>query len=194
MWLVYLLSLARAASPPLNILYVATAPCVVLGVEQIMEFGVQWSLEAESINVSDLSRATGRSSEYVRQMYRTGSLGPAPDVSAQVQKVPLYHVSALFVLEEVRALGVATDRAMPMLPSIAGATYIGFASREIAAGRCVQRAGTPKLNTQLWMGLLSGRADADLQRALPGGPVKAQRFAVFSKHRDFVTDDLPTKI
>jgi hypothetical protein len=155
-----------------------------------MKFEIDWSLSGEPILLSELSRITGKNAEYIRQAYRNGDLGPVPDVSAQIQKVPLYHVAALLVLEEIAKLNVATRRASAVLPAIAGAAYVRFALLAVATGRCIQRGGTPALNNQLWAGLRGEGATASLEEKLPGGPTKTKRYLCFGDSSCFVCDDL----
>lgn len=50
---------------------------------------VDWSVRAEPIALSKLSHMTNRNAVYIKQLYRSGDLGPAPDFAADVIQIPL---------------------------------------------------------------------------------------------------------
>ncbi len=63
-----------------------------------MSFEIDWSVNSDSVPICDVAKMTGASQEWIKQTYRRGDLGPAPDVAFQVSKLPLYSIAALFVL------------------------------------------------------------------------------------------------
>jgi hypothetical protein len=155
-----------------------------------MSFDVDWSLEGQPIAVSQVAKMTGASETFIKQLYRSGDLGPAPDVAANVSSIPLYHVAALFVLLEATKQNVALSRILDVLPAMAGAAYVRFQLSEVAAGHCIQIGGTPHLNRQLWVLLHSPQAEEELERKLPGSPVETKRYACFDREDAFMCDDL----
>jgi hypothetical protein len=149
-----------------------------------------WSVRAAPIILSKLSHMTNTDAVQIKRLYRSGDLGPAPDVAAEVLEIPLYHATALFVVQEARKKGVAWEAIFEALPAIAGAAYIRFLLTEIRAGRCVQRGGTPSLNTNLWTRLHSPDVNRDLERKLPGGAVETHRYVCFAEGGPVLCDDL----
>ncbi len=149
-----------------------------------------WSVRAEPVSLSKLSHMTNTNPVYVKQMYRSGDLGPAPDVSADVLNVPLYHATSFFVVQEARKKGIALDPLLDALPVIAGAAYIQFLLSEIRAGHCIQRGGTPSLNTQLWALLHAPGAKVELEQQLPGGAIETRRYACFRQSGTIFSEDL----
>jgi hypothetical protein len=133
---------------------------------------------------------TGTSETYIKQVYRSGDLGPAPDVAAHVTEIPLYHVAALFAVLEATRQNVAISRILELLPALAGAAYVHFQLAEVAAGQCLQVGGTPHLNRQLWVLLHSPEAFEELEVRLPGHEVETKRFACFGRQASFLCDDL----
>jgi hypothetical protein len=133
---------------------------------------------------------TNSNAVYIKQVYRAGDLGPAPDVAADVAQIPLYHAVAFFLIQEARKAGVALQPLLDVLPAIAGAAYVKFLLMEIRAGHCVQRGGTPDLNPQLWALLHRPEADKELEQRLPGGAIETRRFACFTGSDTILCDDL----
>lgn len=160
-----------------------------------MTLVANWSLRTTPISVFDVCRITGEPQALIKQLYRSGELGPPPDVSREVLTIPLYHVAALFVLIEATKKGIVWETAFEILQIIAGATFVEFQLAEVKAGRCEQTRATPGLNNQLWARLQSSRAKEDLEERLPGGPIETKRFALLDNSgwrlADNV-DDLPT--
>jgi hypothetical protein len=154
-----------------------------------MTFEIDWSLEGQPIAVSQVARMTGTSETFIKQLYRSGDLGPAPDVAANVSSIPLYHVVALFVVLEATKQNVAISRILDVLPAVAGAAYVRFQLSEVTAGHCVQIGGTPHLNRQLWVLLHSAEAEQELEQKLPGGPIETKRYACFDREVAFTCDD-----
>lgn len=155
-----------------------------------MTFEIDWSLGGQAIAVSQVARMTGASENYIKKLYRSGDLGPAPDVAANVSSIPLYHVAALFVVLEATRQNVAISRILDVLPAVAGAAYVRFQLSEVAAGHCIQVGGTPHLNRQLWVLLRSPGAEQELKQKLPGGEIETKRYACFGQEGAFVCDDL----
>ena len=155
-----------------------------------MTFEIDWSLEGQPIGVSQVARMTGASETFIKQLYRSGDLGPAPDVAADVSRIPLYYVAALFVVLEATRQKVAISRILDVLPAVAGAAYVRFQLSEVAAGHCIQIGGTPHLNRQLWVFLHSPDAEQELEQKLPGGPIATKRYACFGREDAFTCDDL----
>jgi hypothetical protein len=155
-----------------------------------MSLVVDWSVRAEPISLSKLSHITNTNAVHIKQMYRAGDLGPAPDVAADVAHIPLYHAVAFFVVQEARKAGVPLQPLLDVLPAIAGAAYVKFLLMEIRAGHCVQRGGTPGLNPQLWALLHRPEANKDLEQQLPGGVIQTRRFACFTGSGIVLCDDL----
>jgi len=155
-----------------------------------MSLVADWSVRAEPIALSMLSQITNTNAVYIRQMYRAGDLGPAPDVAADVAQIPLYHAVAFFLIQEASKAGVPLQSVLEVLPTIAGAAYVKFLLMEIRAGHCVQRGGTPSLNSQLWALLHGPEADKDLEQKLPGGATETHRFACFTRSGTVLCDDL----
>ncbi len=155
-----------------------------------MTLTIDWSVRAEPVAVPKLSHMTSTNAVSIKQAFRSGGLGPAPDVALEVLQIPLYHAVAFFVVQQARQKGVPTKAILDMLPVIAGAAYIHFLLTEIRAGHCLQRGGTPSLNTQLWALLHRPEAKKDLEQKLPGGPVETRRYACFSESGTILCDDL----
>ena len=145
-----------------------------------MPFNVEWTLQSEQVPLFTASKSSGVGQERIRQLYRTGSLGPAPDVSATVGSIPVYHLASLLVLQDSEKKRIEREKVWEVLPIIAGAAYVRFQLAEIKAGRCDLRGGTPNLNNQLWTMLKSSEGPSMLEGKLPGGPIKTQRFGCFN--------------
>lgn len=155
-----------------------------------MPLSADWSIRAEPISLSKFSHMANANPTYIKQVYRSGDLGPAPDVAADVIQIPLYHAAAYFVVQESRKKGVALQSVLGVLPAIAGAAYIHFVLTEIRAGHCVQRGGTPALNQQLWALLQTPDVREELEEKLPGGPIETRRYACFADSGTVLCDDL----
>lgn len=155
-----------------------------------MTLVVDWSIRAEPVSLLDVCRMTGETQSRVKQLYRSGELGPPPDLSLHVVTIPLYHVAALFVLVEAAKQNIVWESAFEVLTVIAGATFIEFQLAEVKAGRCYQRGATPALNNQLWARLQSSHARQDLEERLPGGQIATKRFAVLGPSGWTTTDEL----
>jgi hypothetical protein len=157
---------------------------------KFMSLVVDWSVRAEPLALSKLSHMTNTNAASIKQMYRAGDLGPAPDVAADVAQIPLYHAVAFFLVREAGKAGVPLQHLLDVLPAIAGAAYVQYLLTEIRAGHCVQRGGTPALNPQLWALLHRPEANKDLEQKLPGGAVETRRFACFNGSGTVLCDDL----
>jgi hypothetical protein len=155
-----------------------------------MPLVADWSVRAEPVDLSKLSHMTHTNAVQIKEIYRAGDLGPAPNVGAIVHQIPLYHAVAFFLVREAREKGVPMESFFDVLPGLAGAAYIQFLLAEIRAGHCVQRGGTPSLNPQLWALLHSAAAPKELEQKLPGGPVDTHRYAAFSEAGVSVSNDL----
>lgn len=114
-----------------------------------MSFEINWSVNSDGVPISDVAKMTGASQEWIKQMYRRGDLGPAPDIAFQVTKLPLYHLAALFVLLAAKEKEVPIAQVLGALPTLAGSAFIQLQLTEISAGRCRQHQATPSLNIQL---------------------------------------------
>lgn len=158
-----------------------------------MLFEIDWSVNSDGVPISTVAKMTGASQEWIKQTYRRGDLGPAPDVGFQVTKVPLYHVAALFVLLAAKEKGVAISQVQEALPTLAGSAFIQLQLTEIAAGRCCQRQATPSLNIQLWSKLRSADGRQMLETKLPGGSIATRRYAFFGP-AEIVYGDSPEEI
>lgn len=154
-----------------------------------MNLVARWSVQGQPISLLDVCRITGEPQTRVKQLYRSGELGPAPNMSREVISIPLYHVAALFVLLEASKQKIIWETVFEILPVIAGATYIEFQLSELKAGRCSQRGGTPDLNVQLWTNLQSPQAKSYLEQHLPGGPIDTKRFAMLSSSGWLTADE-----
>lgn len=155
-----------------------------------MSFEIDWSVNCDAVPISDVSNMTGASQEWIKQMYRRGDLGPAPDVAFQVSKLPLYSIAAPFVLLAAKDKDVPPAQVREALPTLAGSAFIQLQLTEIAAGRCIQRKATPSLNIQLWSKLLSPDGRQMLETKLPGGPILTRRYACFGPVEIFYSDNL----
>ena len=154
-----------------------------------MSLNVEWSIRAEPVSLFNVAKMFGDNPHSIKQMYRAGDLGPAPDVRVDVAAIPLYHVAALLAVGEARKQGIAFERLSEILPQIAGSAYVRFQLEEIGRGRCDQRGGTPSLNNQLWALLRTDRAREALEERLPGGPASTKRYACFTDTQAFACDD-----
>ena len=154
----------------------------------IMLFKVDWTLLSEPVPLPTASKVSGVGQESIKQLYRTGSLGPGPCVSASVPSIPIYHLASLLVLQEAEKKQIDRDKVWKVLPVIAGAAYVHFQSTELKAGRCDVRGGTPNLNNQLWVMLNSAAGQTMLEGQLPGEAVQPQRYACFTRQGYFTCD------
>ena len=155
-----------------------------------MPLTADWSVRAEPIALSKFSQMAKADPTYIKRIYRSGDLGPPPNVAAEVLQIPLYHAAAFFVVQEACKKGVKLGAILEALPAVAGAAYIRFLLTEIRAGHCVQRGGTPALNTKLWALLHSPEVKNELEEQLPGGPVETRRYACFTDAGTIMCDDL----
>ena len=155
-----------------------------------MTFEIDWSVNSDGVPISEVSKMTGASQEWIKQTYRRGDLGPAPDVAYQVSKLPLYHLAALFVLLAAKEKDVPISQVQEALPKLAASAFIQLQLTEISSGRCIQRPATPSLNIQLWAKLRSPEGRAMLETKLPGGPVSTSRYAGFSAEEVSYFDNL----
>jgi len=106
----------------------------------------------------------------------------------------MYEVAVMFAIKAADSLKIARERLLPMLRSIAGATYVQYQLTEIVEGRCnpLRNGGTPDLNIQLCIRLRSPTARSDLEARLPGGPIETHRYVCFDDKNSFLCDDLGT--
>jgi hypothetical protein len=155
-----------------------------------MPFKVEWSLQCEPVPLTMASKASGANCESIKQLYRTGSLGPGPNVSAAVASIPLYHLASLLVLQDAEKKQIEREKVWKVLPIITGAAYVRFQLAEINAGRCDQRGGTPNLNRQLWSMLKSSGGQAMLESLLPGGAVHIKRYVGFTSQTSLAFDNI----
>ncbi len=155
-----------------------------------MSFVIDWTVNSDGISISDASRMTGASQESIKQMYRRGDFGPAPDVALQVTKLPIYNLAALFVLLALKNESVPTAQAQEALRSLAGSVFVQLQLTEIAYGRCVQHKSTPSLDMQLWTKLKSPEGREMLESKLPGGAISTYRYACFCPDKIIYSDTL----
>ena len=149
-------------------------------------FKVSWSLVGEQINLELAAQSAEVSQTDARQLFRAGVLGPAPDVGTFVTKLPLFHVVALHIFADARRLGVSIPELSKILPTLASSAFIELQRREIQAGRCGQRGGTPLLNQQLWAALRSEKVTQLLSSKLPSGSENSSRYARFGAEKTLV--------
>jgi hypothetical protein len=107
-----------------------------------MSFTVEWSLISNPVPLDTVSRITGASHEYIKDLYRDGALGPVSDPS-MAGGLHLYHLASLFVMIDANKKQINRDQIRQVLPVIAGAAFIQLQLTEVAEGRCIQRRGTP---------------------------------------------------
>ena len=155
-----------------------------------MTFTIDWSVRADGVLISDVSRMVGVNPDYVKQMFRTGSLGPAPSVAAHVAKIPLHHIAALLIIKDAEHQGVASHLTKEVIASLAAAAIIQLQFTEIAAGRCNQLGGTYSLNLQLWSLLRSPAGRQALAGKLADDAQRPQRYACIGSSGLLLCDDI----
>ena len=89
-------------------------------------------------------------------------------------------MAGLFALQEAREQGVSGELIADYIPHLAGTVYVRFALEELAAGRCLQNAGTPVLNRKLWVALKSDDGKQMLEGRLPTPGLKTMRYVRFA--------------
>jgi hypothetical protein len=156
---------------------------------KMMSLYPRWSISCRAISLTEASDKTGVNLSTLKHYYREGIFGPVPTA---VRDVSMYDIATILVLKAAEKLGLPLETVRPMLPIIAGATYVKYQLTEIAEGRCnpLLGTGTPDLNIQLGVLLASDKAPAELEERLPGGPTQTRRYACFDETDCFACDDL----
>lgn len=158
-----------------------------------MALTADWTMRTEHVPLFEAAKMCGENQHTIKQKYRAGTLGPAPDVRVDVSGIPLYHLASLLIIHEAEKRGVGLERIVANLPTLAGAAYIRFQLSEIRAGRCDQRGGTSTLNNKLWALLHSDKATSELENLIPGGPISTKRFGGFTA-TDTIVYDTPEEL
>ena len=83
-----------------------------------MPLTADWSVRAEPIALSKFSHMAKADPTYIKRVYRSGDLGPPPNVAADVLQIPLYHAAAFFVVQEACKKGVKLGAILEALPAI----------------------------------------------------------------------------
>lgn len=141
---------------------------------------IHGTLNSVDIPLSDVARATAMPQAEITRLLATGILGAAP-ASTSAAKIPLFHLSALLVLQDAEKLGVSIDRAAKIITSIAGAAYIGLAQNALRQGLWVAGRGSPARTSELCSLLQSARGVSFLEERLPCCPIRTKQFAGFSQ-------------
>src|SRR5205085_2271143 len=110
-----------------------------------MALTADWIMRTEHVPLFEAAKMCGENQHTIKQKYRAGILGPAPDVRMDVSGIPLYHLASLLIIHEAEKRGLSFERILANMPTLAGAAYIRFQLSEIRAGRCDQRGGTSTL-------------------------------------------------
>lgn len=152
-----------------------------------MTLHVDWSVRSKPISLFEASEKAEVSLHDLKQLYRDGTFGQPPTA---VHAVPLDQAAAIFVIKAAQRLSLPRERLLPVLPAIAGATYLHYMLTEIGDGRCQHIGGTPMLNIQLSSLLRSTKAKSELEARLPSGSIQTKRYACFDETTSYMCDDL----
>lgn len=136
------------------------------------------TLRSKDIPLNEVARLTGYNQGELSQMLLNGRLGPSVRSTDQA-KMPLFHLAALFTLQQGAKVRAPSDQLNDVLFNIAGAAYVRLAHTEHANGRCVIRPGTD--SRQLWSSLKLGNAKTVIEQQFPLNGMKTKRFAYFGE-------------
>lgn len=155
-----------------------------------MSFCIDWTLNSVEVPIATVSKASGLSTEMLRELHRAGHLGSKPDGFVRASHLSLQQFAITLIFADGQKKGISRSDLQPIASSLAASVLLRLQQIEFSKGRLIHRGGTPSLNKQL-SALLQNAAVRDFLEVRVPGLGNPTRYAWRDELRLIGCDELP---